>query len=404
MTEEEQLSRRLHGLVAQPPVGRNLVPAIRKAAARRRTGYLALGSGVGVTTVVLGGAGLVGAFNASGDTAPPLVGATPSRSVAVSPPNPISAVAIPSRLGLPSAPAAAGSSALAPSMLPSASPSASVSTGVPTSSSPGSLGPAAANFFYSRTDNEQYGIRTVVGRWFSRTAEGAAAATSVNTSKPGEPPSLLQFDYRTHYNDEVPWAAFSVVPSAEQLHRWMFGSPVEAKTLFGYDLTGTARGNEYAFQEGLWLINETPSTPAFRLAVLEALKAVPGVASRHQSQTLWGAPASSSRCTPPLTSGCRRARTGRSSTRPTGRSCRARAPTLRFVLREAWFGEPSISSPGLCRTPTPCCPRRRRRPRDNPPTAWRQASTCRPAPPSPRVPWRSSSSPALPLKGAQASS
>ena len=105
MSEEEQLSRRLHSLVAQPPAGRNLVPAIHKAASRRRTRYLAVGTGVGATTVVLGGAGLVGAFHANSDSAPPPVGATHSRSVAVVPPLPSPSVAAPPNMGLPSVPA-----------------------------------------------------------------------------------------------------------------------------------------------------------------------------------------------------------------------------------------------------------------------------------------------------------
>ena len=91
-------------------------------------------------------------------------------------------------------------------------------------------------------DNEQYGIRTVVGHWVSRTVEGAAAATGDTTLNPGQPPTLLQFTYTTHYGDEVPWAAFSVTPSADLLHRWMFGSPHQAKTYYGYDLRARRGG------------------------------------------------------------------------------------------------------------------------------------------------------------------
>lgn len=270
---QEELASRMHCLVAQPPAGRNLMPGIRKAAHRRRTRVAAVSSSLGVTGVVVAGA--VTAASLKGNpTAPLTVAATPSSDAtpAVAP----SAAATPS---------AAAATSAAPSAV-STSPVPPSDKAVPTSPAPShvqttSLGDTAADllaapYYYQRTINEQYGRRTERRAWIGRTAQGHVEQPLGGQAGVQSIP-IGTAEFSTNYGEKLSWADFTVAPSSGQLHEWMYATRAQQVKDFGYDLAGTTRGNQLAFKEGEELLSETPTVPAFRLAVLDAMKQVPGV-------------------------------------------------------------------------------------------------------------------------------
>jgi hypothetical protein len=260
MSDEEQLGRRLRAASANPPAGRDLLRGVHRASARRKARLAAVGSGLGVATVVAGGAGLAGIFSDGRTTAAGGVGtATASAAPALSP----SA----------STPAA---TALSPAVAPPASaPAVSAPSALPSAGAAPTTPAVAAEYWYQRTINEQYGIRSVRRAWV-----GSDGSLKFQQPFPGKSTAETVKDkwvFRTDSGASLSWSDFGTVPSAAQLHAWLYETPAASVKDFGHDLTGTPRANEYAFESGLQLLVETPATSAFRLAVIEAVKQVPGV-------------------------------------------------------------------------------------------------------------------------------
>ena len=251
MTEEQELSRRLRRLVDEPPAGRDLAAAVRRASAQRKARIAALGSGLGVTTVVVGGAALAGVFT----------GSSPSGAVGGAP---VGA----STVATPTIPTGAQPSAVVASAVASAK-------AVGPSVAPTTTGAAAPQFWYERTINEQFGIRTVRRAWvgsnesirYQQPDPGRSTVTTVTE----------KWDETTAAGATLTWSDFVTAPTTVQLHAWMYETPAASVKHFGHDLTGTARADVYAFETAMQLLVETPATPAFRLAVIEAAKQVPGV-------------------------------------------------------------------------------------------------------------------------------
>lgn len=261
MMDERELSRRLHGLVAHPPAGRNLMPAIHKASGRRKARFAAVGSGLGVATVVAGGAGLAGVFSDSRTTVAGGVGtATASAPPALSPSASAPAATAPAPTV---APPASVSAVPAPSAVPSASAAPTTTTA------------AAPEYWYQRTINEQYGIRSVRRAWVDQ--NGTITFEQPSGSDPKPIRRTMAWTPPTVTGVPVSWSDFASTPSAAQLRAWMFETPAESVKHFGHDLTGTPRANEYAFDAGMALLLETPASPAFRLAVIDAVEQIPGV-------------------------------------------------------------------------------------------------------------------------------
>ena len=268
---QDQLSSRLHLLVAEPPAGRNLMPGIRKAARRRRTRVAAVSSTLGVTGVVVAGAVTTAAVRSNPVTGA-AVGLAPTSSAGPASVPSSTAPARPSTV-----PSVGPGQSAVPAVTPTVVPAATTTPPIGVVTAP--TDPAAvraAPFYYSRTVNEQYGIRTAEATWAGQFSAGHSTVTSADGTHPFGPP-VTPFTFETNYRTKLTWADFSTVPSAAELHEWMYGTPEQSRHLYGVDLTGTARGDQYAFSEGIDLITGMPTTAAFRLAVIAAVEQVRGV-------------------------------------------------------------------------------------------------------------------------------
>lgn len=267
---QDQLSSRLHLLVAEPPAGRNLMPGIRKAARRRRTRVAAVSSTLGVTGVVVAGAVTTAAVRSNPATGAAVGLASTSSAGPSLGPRP-TAAASPSTL-----PSVGPGQSAVPAVTPAVAPAATTPpVGIVTApTDPATV--RAAPFYYSRTVNEQDGIRTAETTWAGQFSAGHSTVTSADGTHPFGPPAA-PFTFETNYSTKLTWADFSTVPSAAALHEWMYGTPEKSRHLYGVDLTGTARGDQYAFSEGIDLITGTPTTAAFRRAVVAAVEQVRGV-------------------------------------------------------------------------------------------------------------------------------
>jgi hypothetical protein len=242
---QEAFSRRLHGLVAHPPAGRNLLPGIRKAAGRRRARVAAVSSGLGVTGVVVAGAVTSASLQRS-PAAQRVEAAAPSPST--------SAATTPATV-----PSQAASKQLPPTdKVPTTSP-------LPPHVVVAGLGDdaaalRAAPYYYQRTMYEDRGQWVYRSIWQSRTGAGrleqpdpvSGTVTSMD---------LGPADFTGEGGQLLTWADFSSTPSAGQMHQWLFG----------------ATGTRLAFKDVHDLLAETPSTKAFRLAALTAIEQIPGV-------------------------------------------------------------------------------------------------------------------------------
>jgi hypothetical protein len=265
------VSSRMRQLVDRPPAGRDLMPAIRRASARRRARLAAVTSGLGVTGVVVAGASASGAFGTA--PAPRSVAGSGGQAASASP----------------ALDASTSPTATAPVMAGRTSSAVAAST-APASSALVPVAPAAedaatlrgARFYYERTVNEQYGIRSVRKAWIGKDTDGRveqpAPGSTTNTVM-----AIGKTDFTTAAGAKLTWDDFSTTPTQATLHAWMYPTPAASIKDYGYDLTGTPRGDEYAFNSGEDLLRETPTTSAFRLAVVEAMKQVPGVVVRNSA-------------------------------------------------------------------------------------------------------------------------
>jgi hypothetical protein len=264
------VSTRMRQLVDQPPAGRDLMSMIRRDSARRRGRIAAVGSSLSVTGVVVvcvGASGALGTHGAPDFVAVPgdlVASASPALDVVTSPAATVAATVTtggPSAAAIPSTP---GASSAQVTVTPAAQDAATL---------------REAPFYYERTVNEQNGIRSVRQAWIGRDTAGR-----VEQPAPGSTTDTVmtfdKADFTTAAGAKLTWDDFSTTPTPGTVHRWLFPSPASSIRDYGYDLTGTARGDEYAFSSGEGLLRETPTTPAFRLAVVDAMEQVPGVVVR----------------------------------------------------------------------------------------------------------------------------
>ncbi len=247
MTTDEELqdafASRLHGLVSQPPAGRNLMPGIHKAAHRRRTRVAAVSSSLGVTGVVVAGA--VTATSLKGSPA-----AQPIQAAA--------ATSAPAATATPSVPATTTTPAPPTDKVP---PTSAVPTHVmvaPRGDSAAEL--RAAPYYYQRSIFEQDGQRSERRIWQAQTGNG-------HVEQPGPDPAVVismstgPADFMGEGGQPMTWADFSSTPTSAQMHQWLYGS------------TGT----RLAFKDVHDLLAETPTSKAFRLVALHEIEQIPGV-------------------------------------------------------------------------------------------------------------------------------